>query len=339
MLNDVLKKVFGTKQSRDMKALKPLLKEINALEEQMKKLSDDELKAQTPKFRELLANGSTLTDILPEAFATVREASVRVLKMRPFDVQIMGGIVLSEGKIAEMKTGEGKTLTAALPMYIHGLTQKGAHLVTVNDYLAARDAKDMGELYEWLGLTVGCIVHDMDDDKRQEAYNCDITYGTNNEFAFDYLRDNMKFDLGDYVQRDHNFCIVDEVDSILIDEARTPLLISGPSEGNSELYVQMNRVIPKLEAEKDYTVEEKTHTAVLTDDGVVKVQEIIGVDNLFDVANMDKLHHINQALRAHTLFEIDKQYVVKEGKVIIIDEFTGRLKEGSRWSDGLHQAI
>ncbi|MAZ49677.1 MAG: preprotein translocase subunit SecA [Halobacteriovoraceae bacterium] len=339
MLNDVLKKVFGTKQSRDMKALKPLLKEINALEEQMKKLSDDELKAQTPKFRELLANGSTLTDILPEAFATVREASVRVLKMRPFDVQIMGGIVLSEGKIAEMKTGEGKTLTAALPMYIHGLTQKGAHLVTVNDYLAARDAKDMGELYEWLGLTVGCIVHDMDDDKRQEAYNCDITYGTNNEFAFDYLRDNMKFDLGDYVQRDHNFCIVDEVDSILIDEARTPLLISGPSEGNSELYVQMNRVIPKLEAEKDYTVEEKTHTAVLTDDGVVKVQEIIGVDNLFDVANMDKLHHINQALRAHTLFEIDKQYVVKEGKVIIVDEFTGRLKEGSRWSDGLHQAI
>ncbi len=339
MINNVLKKVFGTKQTRDIRALQPLLKEINGYEEKMTKMSDEELQAQTPKFRELLKNGSTLHDILPEAFATVREASKRVLGMRPFDVQIMGGIVLSEGKIAEMKTGEGKTLTAALPMYLHGLSQKGAHLVTVNDYLASRDAKEMGVLYNWLGLTVGCIVHDMDDEERQEAYKCDITYGTNNEFAFDYLRDNMKFDLDDYVQRDHNFCIVDEVDSILIDEARTPLLISGPSEGNSDLYVQMNRVIPKLNPETDYTVEEKTHTAVLTDDGVVKIQEILGIDNLYDVQYMDKLHHINQALRAHTLFEIDKQYVVKDGKVIIVDEFTGRLKEGSRWSDGLHQAI
>lgn len=339
MINNVLKKVFGTKQARDIRALQPLLKEINGYEEKMSKMSDEELQAQTPKFRELVKNGSTLNDILPEAFATVREASKRVLGMRPFDVQIMGGIVLSEGKIAEMKTGEGKTLTAALPMYLHGLSQKGAHLVTVNDYLASRDAKEMGVLYNWLGLTVGCIVHDMDDEERQEAYKCDITYGTNNEFAFDYLRDNMKFDLDDYVQREHNFCIVDEVDSILIDEARTPLLISGPSEGNSELYVQMNKVIPKLNPETDYTVEEKTHTAVLTDDGVVKIQEILGIDNLYDVQYMDKLHHINQALRAHTLFEIDKQYVVKDGKVIIVDEFTGRLKEGSRWSDGLHQAI
>jgi preprotein translocase subunit SecA len=338
MLN-VIKKVFGTKQDRDIKVLRPLLKEINSFEEKIKQLSDSELQAQTPKLRELLKNGATHSDILPEAFATVREASFRVLKLRPYDVQIIGGLVLSEGKIAEMKTGEGKTLTAALPMYIHGLTQKGAHLVTVNDYLASRDAKEMGELYTWLGLTVGCIVHDMDDDERKEAYNCDITYGTNNEFAFDYLRDNMKFDLDDYVQRKHNYCIVDEVDSILIDEARTPLLISGPSEGDSILYTEMNKIIPKLDAKTDYTVEEKSHTAVLTDEGVVKVQKLLNVDNLFDIQNMDKLHHINQALRAHTLFELDKQYVVKEGKVIIVDEFTGRLKEGSRWSDGLHQSI
>lgn len=335
----VLKKVFGTKQDRDMKTLRPLLNEINKLEAQMEKLSNEELKAQTPKFRELLKNGSTVNDILPEAFATVREASKRVLNMRPYDVQVIGGLVLSEGKIAEMKTGEGKTLTAAFPVYIHGLTRKGAHLVTVNDYLASRDAKDMGELYTWLGLTVGCIVHDMEDEDRKEAYNCDVTYGTNNEFAFDYLRDNMKFDLDDYVQREHNYCIVDEVDSILIDEARTPLLISGPSESNSELYVQMNRFIPKLIKDEDYTVEEKSHTAVLTDDGVVKVQKLLNISNLFDVNNIEKLHHINQALRAHTLFHLDKEYVVKDGKVIIVDEFTGRLKEGSRWSDGLHQAI
>ena len=339
MLNNVLKKVFGTKQTRDIKALRPLLSQINSLESEIQKLSDQELQAQTPKLRESLKNGATLTDILPEAFATVREASQRVLGMRPFDVQIMGGIILSEGKIAEMKTGEGKTLTACLPLYLHGITQKGAHLVTVNDYLASRDAREMGELFQWLGLTVGCIIHDMDDEARQLAYQCDITYGTNNEFAFDYLRDNMKFDLSDYVQRKHNFCIVDEVDSILIDEARTPLLISGPSEGNSDLYLQMNRVIPKLKPEQHYTVEEKSHTAVLTDEGVVRVQEILNIENLFDIQHMDKLHHINQALRAHTLFENDKQYVVKEGKVIIVDEFTGRLKEGSRWSDGLHQAI
>lgn len=339
MLQNVMKKIFGTKQDRDIKELRPLLKQIGALEEQIKELSDEQLQAQTPKFREMLANGSTLNDILPEAFATVREASSRVLGMRPYDVQIIGGIVLSEGKIAEMKTGEGKTLTAALPMYLHGLTQKGAHLVTVNDYLASRDAQEMGKLYNWLGLSVGCITHNMDDQDRKDAYKADITYGTNNEFAFDYLRDNMKFDLDDYVQREHNFCIVDEVDSILIDEARTPLLISGPSEGNTELYNQINTVIPRLEIEKHFTVDEKSHSAVLTDDGVIKVQEILGVENLFDVQNIELLHHVNQSLRAHTLFTVDKDYVVKDGKVIIVDEFTGRLKEGSRWSDGLHQAV
>lgn len=339
MLQNVMKKIFGTKQDRDIKELRPLLNQINSFEERMQKLSDEELQAQTPKFREMLANGATITDILPEAFATVREASMRVLGMRPYDVQVIGGIVLSEGKIAEMKTGEGKTLTAALPMYLHGLTQKGAHLVTVNDYLASRDAEEMGVLYKWLGLSVGCIVHDMSDEDRKQAYLADITYGTNNEFAFDYLRDNMKFDLDDYVQREHNFCIVDEVDSILIDEARTPLLISGPSEGNTELYLKINQVIPKLEKETHYTVDEKSHSAVLTDEGVNKVQEILGVANLFDVQNIEVLHHVNQSLRAHTLFQIDKAYVVKDGKVIIVDEFTGRLKEGSRWSDGLHQAI
>ncbi len=339
MLNSVLKKVFGTKQDRDIKEMKPLLNTINSFQEQMSSLSDQELKDQTNKLRKNLNEGATLNDILPEAFATVREAAKRVLGLTPYDVQIIGGIVLSEGKIAEMKTGEGKTLTATLPLYLHGLTQKGAHLVTVNDYLASRDAKEMGELFNWLGLSVGVILHDMSDEDRQKAYNCDITYGTNNEFAFDYLRDNMKFDLDDYVQRKHNFCIVDEVDSILIDEARTPLLISGPSEGNTELYNSINKVIPKLDSKTDFTVEEKTHTAVLTDEGVLKVQKILNIDNLFDVQHIEVLHHVNQALRAHTLFNIDKEYVVKEGKVIIVDEFTGRLKEGSRWSDGLHQAI
>ncbi len=339
MINNVMKKIFGTKQDRDIKTMRPLLNEINSYKEKIKALSDEELQAQTTKFREMLANGSTLSDILPEAFATVREASKRVLKMEPYDVQIIGGIVLFDGKIAEMKTGEGKTLTAALPMYLHGLTGKGAHLVTVNDYLASRDAQEMGELYKWLGLTVGCIVHDMSDEDRMEAYKADITYGTNNEFAFDYLRDNMKFDLDEYVQRPHNFCIVDEVDSILIDEARTPLLISGPSEGNTDLYHKVNSIPSKMILETDYTVDEKSHTAVMTDEGVVKVQDILGIENLFDVQNMELLHHVNQALRAHTLFKVDEQYVIKDGKVIIVDEFTGRMKEGSRWSDGLHQAI
>lgn len=335
-----LKAIFGSKNDRDIKALRPLIKQIESFEERLKKLSDDELKGQTPKFRKMLSEGATLEDILPEAFATVREASTRVLGMRPYDVQLMGGITLFEGKIAEMKTGEGKTLTAALPMYLHGLTQNGAHLVTVNDYLASRDAREMvGPLYEWLGLSVGVIVGDMSDIERKEAYACDITYGTNNEFAFDYLRDNMKFDLEDYVQRGHNFCIVDEVDSILIDEARTPLLISGPSEGKTDLYFVANDIIPRLEKEKHFTVDEKSRTATFTEDGIIKVQELLKVQDLFDLKHNDLLHHLNQALKAHHLFRKDIDYVVKEDRVIIVDEFTGRLKDGSRWSDGLHQAV
>lgn len=334
-----MKGIFGTKQDRDLKALKPVLQKISSLEKTYEALTDDELKQNTNHLREKLSKGDSLESIIPEAFATVREASKRVLGMRPYDVQIIGGLVLSQGKIAEMKTGEGKTLTATLPLYLHGLTGLGAHLVTVNDYLAKRDAEEMGKLYTWLGLTVGVILSDMSDEERQEAYKCDITYGTNNEFAFDYLRDNMKFDLADYVQREHNFCIVDEVDSILIDEARTPLLISGPSEGDTELYNIVNKVIPRLTKDKDYTVDEKAHSAVLTDEGVTKVQNLLKIENLFDVKNIEVLHHVNQSLKAHTLFHLDQQYVIKEGKVIIVDEFTGRLKEGSRWSDGLHQAV
>jgi len=335
-----LKAIFGSKNDRDIKSLYPLVKQIASFEEGLKKLSDEELKGQTPKFRKILEEGATLEDILPEAFATVREASVRVLGMRPYDVQLMGGISLFQGKIAEMKTGEGKTLTAALPMYLHGLTQKGAHLVTVNDYLASRDANEMvGPLYEWLGISVGVIVGDMGDEERKAAYASDITYGTNNEFAFDYLRDNMKFDLEDYVQRGHNFCIVDEVDSILIDEARTPLLISGPSEGKTDLYFVANDIIPQLEREKHFTVDEKSRTTTYTEEGIIKVQELLKVDDLFDLQHNDLLHHLNQALKAHQLFKKDMDYVVKEDKVIIVDEFTGRLKDGSRWSDGLHQAV
>lgn len=339
MSRNLIKKIFGNKQTRDLKALDPLVKLICSFEEKIRSLSDDELKAQTEKFKEMLQSGMKLHDLLPEAFATVREASVRVLKMRPFDVQLMGGIVLFDGKIAEMKTGEGKTLCAVLPLYLHGLTGKGGHLVTVNDYLASRDAREMGELLNWLGISVGCILTDMTDEDRKHAYQCDVTYGTNNEFAFDYLRDNMKFDLEDYVQRKHNFCIVDEVDSILIDEARTPLLISGPSEGNSNLYGVANRLIPRMEKNIDYTVDEKSRSAIFTDDGIIKVQKTLKIDNLFNVQNTELLHHLNQALKAYTLFTLDVDYVVKEGRIVIVDEFTGRLKEGSRWSDGLHQAV
>ncbi len=338
MLNPI-KAIFGTKHDRDIKVMRPLVKAINELESAMQAMDDATLQAQTAKFRDRLAKGESLDALLPEAFATVREASKRVLGMRPFDVQLMGGIVLYQGKIAEMKTGEGKTLTATLPLYLIALEGKGAHVVTVNDYLASRDAREMGELFQWLGLTVGCIVANMDDQTRQEAYKADITYGTNNEFAFDYLRDNMKFDLGDYVQRGHNYCIVDEVDSILIDEARTPLLISGPSEGDTRLYGVANAVIPKLKKEVHFTVDEKSHTAMLTDEGVTEVQKILRIDNLFDLEHNELLHHLNQSLRAHNLFHLDVNYVVKDGAVIIVDEFTGRLKEGSRWSDGLHQAV
>lgn len=339
MLNSVMKKIFGTKQDRDLKALRPILDQVNAKEAKYQAMSDDELKSQTQIFKDKIQNGATLNELLPDAFAVVREASKRVMKMRHFDVQILGGIVLHQGKISEMKTGEGKTLTATLPLYLNALSGKGAHLVTVNDYLASRDSHEMGVLYNWLGLSVGCIVANMDDEDRKAAYQADITYGTNNEFAFDYLRDNMKFDLNDYVQREHNFCIVDEVDSILIDEARTPLLISGPSEGDTKLYSVVNKVIPQLTKEKHYTVDEKARSAVLTEDGIIRVQEILGVANLYDVKNIEVLHHVNQSLKAHTLFKNEVDYVVRDGKVIIVDEFTGRLKDGSRWSDGLHQAV
>ena len=333
------KSFFGTKHARDIKKLQPIVKKINSFEPMMQKLSDEELKAQTPKFKKMIQDGTNLESILPEAFATVREASVRSLGMRHYDVQIVGGIVLYRGIIAEMKTGEGKTLTATLALYLKALEGKGAHLVTVNDYLASRDAEEMGVLYNWLGMTAGCIVADMEDEDRMNAYKADITYGTNNEFAFDYLRDNMKFSLDDYVQRDFHYCIVDEVDSILIDEARTPLLISGPSEGDSELYHVANKVIPQLTDVKHFTIDEKSKSAIFTEEGILKVQEIMKVDNLYAIENTEILHHLNQALRAHHLFKFDVDYVIKEGEVIIVDEFTGRLKTGSRWSDGLHQSI
>lgn len=339
MLNSVMRKFFGTKQDRDLRLLKPILDQVNAKEAKYQGMSDEELKSQTPILKKRIENGETLEALLPDAFAVVREASKRVLNMRHFDVQILGGIVLHQGKISEMKTGEGKTLTATLPLYLNALTGKGAHLVTVNDYLASRDSAEMGVLYNWLGLTTGCIVANMDDEDRKNAYIADITYGTNNEFAFDYLRDNMKFDLNDYVQREHNYCIVDEVDSILIDEARTPLLISGPSEGDTKLYGVINKVIPQLTRETHYTVDEKARSSVLTEEGIIRIQEILGIANLYDVKNIEVLHHVNQSLKAHTLFKNEVDYVVRDGKVIIVDEFTGRLKDGSRWSDGLHQAV
>jgi preprotein translocase subunit SecA len=340
MLDSMMRKIFGTKQDRDMRSIKPILDQVNALEPKYKAMSDDELQGQTQILKhKLQKENMTVNDILPEAFAVVREAGKRVMNMRHFDVQIIGGVVLHQGKIAEMKTGEGKTLTATLPMYLNALTGKGCHLVTVNDYLASRDSHEMGRLYTWLGLTVGCITANMDDEDRKAAYQADITYGTNNEFAFDYLRDNMKFDLEDYVQREHHYCIVDEVDSILIDEARTPLLISGPSEGDTRLYAVVDKVIPQLQKETHYTVDEKAKSSVLTEDGIIKIQEMLKIGNLYDVKNIEVLHHVNQSLRAHTLFHLDVDYVVRDGKVIIVDEFTGRMKDGSRWSDGLHQAV
>lgn len=340
MLDSMMRKIFGTKQDRDMRAIKPILEQVNALEPKYKAMSDEELQGQTQIFKnKLQKENMTVNDILPDAFAVVREAGKRVMNMRHFDVQIIGGVVLHQGKISEMKTGEGKTLTATLPLYLNALAGKGAHLVTVNDYLASRDSEEMGKLYTWLGLTVGVITANMDDEDRKAAYQADITYGTNNEFAFDYLRDNMKFDLDDYVQREHHFCIVDEVDSILIDEARTPLLISGPSEGDTRLYGVVDKVIPQLSKDKHYTVDEKAKSSVLTEDGIIKIQEMLKIGNLYDVKNIEVLHHVNQSLRAHTLFHLDVDYVVRDGKVIIVDEFTGRLKDGSRWSDGLHQAV
>ncbi|HPD55732.1 MAG TPA: preprotein translocase subunit SecA [Smithellaceae bacterium] len=339
MIEYILKKIVGTKNDRELKRYSFILDEVNALEPAMMSMSDSELKAKTKYFKEKLQNGFSLEDILAEAFAVAREASRRTLLMRPFDVQVIGGIVLHEGKIAEMKTGEGKTLAATMPLYLNALEGKGCHVVTVNDYLAKRDAQWMGPIYEFLGLSVGVIVHGMDDEERRKAYHADITYGTNNEFGFDYLRDNMKFNLNDYVQREFNYAIVDEVDSILIDEARTPLIISGPSEESTDKYYRINQIIPRLKKDVDYSVEEKSRTVVLTEEGVAHVEKLLNVPNLYEPKNIEIVHHVNQALKAHTLFKRDVDYLVKDGQVIIVDEFTGRVMPGRRYSDGLHQAL
>ena len=357
MLNTILTKVFGTKNEREIKGIRPLVQQIAELEAPLLSLTDSALQARTAEFRQRLASGESLDSLLPEAFAVVREAGRRVLAMRHFDVQLIGGITLHRGTIAEMKTGEGKTLVATLPAYLNALPGKGVHVVTVNDYLAKRDSEWMGRIFRFLGLSVGVIQHHLSDQERQVAYGADITYGTNNEFGFDYLRDNMKFDLASYVQRGHHFAIVDEVDSILIDEARTPLIISGPAEESTDKYYRINSIIPKLipgariagdrkaeeraELEKtgDYIVDEKAKTATLTEMGMAHVEKLLGVTNLWDPSNMDVLHHVNQGLRAHTLFQRDVDYVVNDGQVVIVDEFTGRLMPGRRWSDGLHQAV
>src|SRR5215470_17421803 len=384
IVNKVTTKIFGSANERLLKRLWPRVAEINALEPEMEKLSDDELRARTAKFREFverhmadaevtgdtptaqrkslqLAVDACLDEILVEAFAVVREASRRTTEMRHFDVQLIGGMVLHRGMIAEMKTGEGKTLVATLPAYLNALAGKGVHVVTVNDYLAKRDTEWMGKIYRFLGLTVGCIQHDMDDFERKEAYNCDIVYGTNNEFGFDYLRDNMKFDPTALVQRGHFYAIVDEVDSILIDEARTPLIISGASEESTEKYYSANECMIKLRGEQQkrvadikttdgdvdlkqdarliYHVDEKQHTASMTEEGVEVAERILGVGNLYDPNNIEMLHCVEQSLKAHTLYHLDKQYIVKDGEVIIVDEFTGRVMPGRRWSDGLHQAV
>jgi preprotein translocase subunit SecA len=339
MIGAVLKKIFGSQNERNLKRIVPLVDEVNEFEQSIEKLSDESLRAKTGEFRQRLANDEPLDDLLPEAFAVVREASIRTLGMRPFDAQIIGAIVLHQGTIAEMKTGEGKTLVATMPIYLNALTGRGVHLVTVNDYLAHRDSEWMGKIYRFLGLNVGCIVHGLDDRERREAYEADVTYGTNNEFGFDYLRDNMKFRIEEMVQRDLHYAIVDEVDSILIDEARTPLIISGPAEKSTELYYRINRVIPQLHTEMHYTKEEKSRTVALTEEGVTRTEGLLGVDNLYDPRNIDILHHVQQALRAHALFKRDVDYIVKSGQVIIVDEFTGRIMPGRRYSEGLHQAL
>ncbi len=380
MINTLLGKIFGTKNEREVKRLQPRVLAMNALEPGIQKLSDDQLRAKTAEFRariqerlspitdepdadpdrqtEIEAQRSealkgVLDELLEEAFAVVREAGRRVLNMRHFDVQLIGGMVLHEGKIAEMKTGEGKTLVATLPVYLNALSGRGVHVVTVNDYLAKRDSEWMGKLYSFLGLTVGVIVHDLDDAERRAAYAADVTYGTNNEFGFDYLRDNMKFDLHDCVQRVHNFAIVDEVDSILIDEARTPLIISGASEESTDKYYKVNRIIPKLEKGEevdtqpgepkimtgDFVVDEKHRNCTVTDVGWEKVEKLLGIGNIADPENWALKHHVETAVKAHALYKKDVEYVVKDGEVLIVDEFTGRLMPGRRWSDGLHQAI
>ena len=354
MFKNLMEKIIGTYSDRELKRIMPIVDKIEALEPEMQALSDAELRAKTDEFRRRLKEGQTLDDILPEAFAVVREASVRVLGMRHFRVQLIGGIVLHQGRIAEMKTGEGKTLVATLPLYLNALEGKGAHLVTVNDYLARRDSEWMGKIYNFLGLSVGLIVHGLDNAQRKKAYACDITYGTNNEFGFDYLRDNMVIYKEDMVQRDLHYAIVDEVDSILIDEARTPLIISGAGDKSTDLYIKANAFVSRLKAkvftetddrqadddvDADYIVDEKAHTATLTERGVAKAEQYFGVENLADPENLTLSHHINQALKAHGLMKRDREYVVKDGEVIIVDEFTGRLMFGRRYSDGLHQAI
>jgi preprotein translocase subunit SecA len=363
MIGQLLAKVIGTQNEREIKRLMPRVAEINALEPQIQALSDEQLRGKTDEFRGRVANGETLDDLLPEAFAVVREAGKRVLNMRHFDVQLIGGMVLHKGTIAEMKTGEGKTLVATLPTYLNALQGKGVHVVTVNDYLARRDSEWMGRLYRFLGMSVGVIQHELTDQQRQVAYGCDITYGTNNEFGFDYLRDNMKFDFASMVQRGHHFAVVDEVDSILIDEARTPLIISGPAEESTDLYYEVDKIIPRLkkgavtqgnvkaedrealETTGDYIVDEKHKTATLTESGMALVERelrhklVEGSNGIYDPANMPLLHHVHQALRAHTLFRLDVEYMIKDGQIVIVDEFTGRLMPGRRWSDGLHQAV
>ena len=339
MFHVLLKKIVGSKNERELKRLSPIVAEINALEPEVRKLSDSEFVGRTAQFKERLAKGEALEQLLPEAFALVREAARRTLGERHFDVQLMGGIVLHEGIIAEMKTGEGKTLVSTLPIYLNALLGRGAHLVTVNDYLARRDADWMGPIYRFLGLSVGAIQHDMDDQERKAAYACDVTYGTNNEFGFDYLRDNMKFSMDDYVQRELFYAIVDEVDSILIDEARTPLIISGPTEENIDTYHLVNGLIPKLKKARDFSVEEKSKTIALTEEGVGRLEKLVNVDNLYDSKCIELLHHIDQGLKAHHLFKRDVDYVVKDNQVIIVDEFTGRMMPGRRYSDGLHQAL
>ncbi len=357
MFGSIIRKIVGSKNERELKRLWPVVEKINGLEPQMSGLTNEQLRDKTFEFKERHAKGESLDSLLPEAFAVCREAGKRVLGMRHFDVQLIGGMVLHSGKISEMKTGEGKTLVATLSSYLNALTDRGVHVITVNDYLAKRDSEWMGQIHSFLGLKVGVIVHGLDDEERREAYNADITYGTNNEFGFDYLRDNMKFDLDEYVQRDFHYAIVDEVDSILIDEARTPLIISGPTEDSTDKYYIIDRIIPLLKKGEvidveantlsgkrkqytgEFTVDEKAKSATLTEEGVLKVEKLLKVDNLYDPRNIDILHHTQQALRAHALFKRDVDYVVKDNEVLIVDEFTGRLMPGRRWSDGLHQAI
>ncbi|MCX5803498.1 MAG: preprotein translocase subunit SecA [Proteobacteria bacterium] len=339
MIGNILKKIIGTKNERELKRIQPIVDKANTLEEGLKGLSDDELKRKTPLFKERIERGEDLDALLPEAFALVREVARRTINMRHFDVQLVGGVVLHEGKIAEMATGEGKTLVATLPVYLNALTGLGVHVITVNDYLAKRDTQWMGPIYKFLGLSVDTIVHGLDDDERKKAYACDVTYGTNNEFGFDYLRDNMRYTLDECVQREFNYAIVDEVDSILIDEARTPLIISGPAEESTDKYYKINRLVYQLKKDKDFMVDEKAKSAYLTEEGVAKVERLINIDNLYDPKYVDLLHHINQALRAHYLFSRDVDYIVKDGQVIIVDEFTGRLMPGRRFSDGVHQAL